>query len=192
MAIPKKVLNYLDKAKVKYEVVSHKVVYTAHDLAATLKEKMSNISKTLLVRVDKKYVLIILPSHYQLDLKAVKKLYKAKKAEIAKEGIIKKVFGVKPGTLTPFGALHKVDVVLDKAMLRADKTVVRAGSYTQSLRLKIKDLRELEDATVAVVGKLIKLRKTQKKKAKTAPKKKEGAKKKTTVKKKSKAKRKGA
>ena len=162
MAIPKKVLNYLDKAKAKYEVISHKTVYTAHDLAATLKEKMNNIAKTLLVKVDKKYILIVLPAHKRLDLVALKKYYKAKKAEIVKEGMMKKLFNIKPGTLTPFGALHKVDVLFDKTLARADKMVVRAGSYTDSLRVKIKDLMELEDVAVASVGKLIKLRKTQK------------------------------
>ncbi|MBU0648616.1 YbaK/EbsC family protein [Patescibacteria group bacterium] len=162
MAISKKVLNYLDKAKVKYDVISHKVVYTAHDLAATLKEKTNNIAKTLLVRVDKRYILIVLPAHRQLDLMALKKYYKAKKAEIVKEGMIKKLFNIKAGTLTPFGALHKVDVLFDKTLAKADKAVVRAGSYTDSLRVKIKDLIELEDAAVASVGKLIKLRKAQK------------------------------
>lgn len=153
----------------KYDVISHKTVYTAHDLAATLKEKINNIAKTLLVKVDKKYILIVLPAHYKLDLAAVKKFYKAKKAEIVKEGVMQKLFGVKPGTITPFGALHKVDVLLDKALLRADKAIVRAGSYTESLRVKIKDLQELEDATVASVGKLIKMRKAQKAKRKKAP-----------------------
>ncbi|MDD4994967.1 MAG: YbaK/EbsC family protein [Patescibacteria group bacterium] len=166
MAIPKKVTNYLDKAKIKYEVLAHKTVFTAYDLAATLKEKMKNIAKTLLVKVDKRYVLIVLPAHFKLDLAAVKKFYKAKTAEIAKEGVMKKLFGFEPGTLTPFGALHKIDVAIDKGIARADNAVVRAGSYTESLRMKIKDIKELEDAAVGAFGKLIEVRKAQKKKKK--------------------------
>jgi Ala-tRNA(Pro) deacylase len=167
MAIPKKITNYLDKAKVKYEKMEHRVVYTAHDLAATLKEKMQNIAKTLLIKVDKNYVLIVLPAHYKLDLQAVKKFYKAKKAEIVKEGAIKKYLGGKPGALTPFGALHKVDVAIDKALLKTDKAIVRAESYTESLRMKVKDLQELEDAAVGAFGKVIKVRQAQKKRTKT-------------------------
>jgi len=170
MAIPKKITNYLDKAKIKYDKLEHRVVYTAHDLAATLKEKMQNIAKTLLVKVDKRYVLIVLPAHYKLDMAAVKKFYKAKKAEIAKEGMIKKLLGGKPGALTPFGALHKVDVAIDKALMKTDKAIVRAESYTESLRMKIKDLQELEDAAVGAFGKVIKVRQQQKSQKKTAKK----------------------
>jgi Ala-tRNA(Pro) deacylase len=166
MAVPKKILNYLDKAKVKYEVLSHKTVFTAHDLAATLREKINKIAKTLLVKVDKKYILIVLPAHYKLDLNAVKRFYKAKEVQIAKEKIMQKLLKLKPGTLTPFGALNKIDVLMDKALMRVDKAIVRAGSYTDSLRIKIKDVKELEDASVAAVGKLIELRKSQKKKKK--------------------------
>ena len=35
MAIPKKLLKFLDENKVKYEVVEHRKVYTAHDSAKT-------------------------------------------------------------------------------------------------------------------------------------------------------------
>lgn len=52
MAVAKPLLSYLDKADIKYEIVPHKKVYTAYDLAQTLGEKLDGIAKTLLVRVE--------------------------------------------------------------------------------------------------------------------------------------------
>jgi Cys-tRNA(Pro)/Cys-tRNA(Cys) deacylase len=150
--IPKKISAYLAKHGVKYEHVPHKQVFTTFDLAQTLKEKMDKIAKTLLVKADKKYVLVILPAHYRLDLEKVKKVLKSKTAELAPEKVMQKVFKVKPGAMTPFAGLHKVEGYVDKALLKTKHAIVSAGSFTDSLRLKAKDLAKLENMTVATIG----------------------------------------
>lgn len=146
MSIPQKVKNYLDKNKVKYEVLAHKCVYTAYDLANTTKKKLSEIAKTLVVKADAKYILVVMPAHYRLDLGKLKKVLKAKKVEIAKENVMKKIFKVKPGAMTPFGALHKTEVVVDKALAKSKEALFSAGSFTDSLRMKVKDYINLEEA----------------------------------------------
>lgn len=150
--IPKKISAYLAKHKINYEHVPHKQVFTTFDLAQTLKEKMDKIAKTLLVKVDKKYVLVVLPAHYRLDLEKVKKLLKAKTAELAPEKVMQKVFKVKPGSMTPFAGIHKVEGYVDKALLKTKHAIVSAGSFTDSLRLKVKDMVKLENMTVATLG----------------------------------------
>ncbi|MEK9158946.1 MAG: YbaK/EbsC family protein [Patescibacteria group bacterium] len=150
--IPKKVINYLDSRGVKYEKVPHKQVFTTFDLANTLKEKMSKIAKTLLVKADKKYVLVVLPAHYRLDMAKLKKVLKAKAIELAPEKAMEKILKVKPGALTPFACLHKVEPYLDKALLKAEKAIFGAGSFTESLRMKVKDLYKLEKMTVAEIS----------------------------------------
>lgn len=153
MSIPKKVKNYLDKNKVKYEVLAHKCVYTAYDLANTTKKKLSEIAKTLVVKADAKYILVVVPAHYRLDLAKLKKVLNAKKVEIAKENVMKKVFKVKPGAMTPFGAFHKTEVVVDKALAKTKEALFSAGSFTDSLRMKVKDFVALEEAKLASFSK---------------------------------------
>ncbi|MEK7211360.1 MAG: YbaK/EbsC family protein [Patescibacteria group bacterium] len=155
MAIPAKVLRHLQKNKTPHQVVRHKKVYTAFDLARTLDEKFEKIAKTLLVRADKRYVVVTIPAHYRLDLGKLKKVLKAKAVEIAKEPMIKKVLNFRPGAIVPFGKLHKLETVFDAGLRKAKEVVVGAGSFTESLRMKVKDLEKLEDATVADIGKSI-------------------------------------
>jgi len=143
--IDKKILEYLKKNKVTFEVLDHKKVFTAYDLAQTLREDMKKIAKTLLVKADQAYVLVILPAHYRLDLAKLKKSLKAKKVEIPKEKVMIKVLKIK-GSLTPFGAMHKVETWADKSLLKTQKVIMNAGSFTQSLRLKVKDFLKLEEA----------------------------------------------
>jgi Ala-tRNA(Pro) deacylase len=144
MAIPAKVKNYLQKNKIKYEVLKHKTVFTAYDMAQTMKRKLSEIAKTLLVKVDKKYYIVVVPAHYNLDFK---------KVDIARESDMKNKFNTKPGAMTPFGTLHKVEVIADKALLKTKDAIFSAGSFTESLRMKVKDYLKAENAQTGNIGK---------------------------------------
>jgi len=188
MSVPKKVLNHLAKKKIKFEVVPHKKVFTAYDLAQTLGEKLENIAKTLLVKVElpnvekkgARYFVVAVPASYRIDLKAVQKYLKAIKAELANEKEMAKV-GMVPGAGTPFVSMYKdVGLLLDHSLARVTKGLVRAESLTDSLRVKIKDLIKAEQAAVAKVGSKAKMPKAQKPKP---AKKKKQAKKKKPVKK---------
>lgn len=152
MPIPAKVKNYLDKAKIKSETVEHKTVFTVYDLAQTLKIKMNEIVKTLLIKADTEYKLVLLPAHRRLNLDAVKKLLGVKKVTIAKESDMVKEMKVKPGALTPFGKLHKLGVVVDKGLLKTEKALFGAGSFTESLRMKVKDYLKVEQPTVGSIS----------------------------------------
>lgn len=147
MAIPKKLLNALAKHKVRYRVLPHKTVYTAYDLATTLGEDLKKVAKTLLVRADRRYVLVVLPASARLDLKALAKLLKAKAVSISPEAAIKR-FKVMPGTTPPFGSLLGVTVALENTLAKVGDIIVRAGSLTESLNMKAKDFVKMESPIV--------------------------------------------
>src|SRR3989339_551427 len=147
--ISKKVLAYLEKNGIKYDVIDHRKIFTAYDLAQTLKEDLKKIAKTLLVKADKNYILVVLPAHYKLDLVKLKRALKSKKVSIPNEKMLIKVLKVKMGGLTPFGALHKIQTVVDKSLMNAKEVITNAGSFTQSLKLKAKDFVDLEKAMLA-------------------------------------------
>jgi len=164
MAAPKSLINYLDKGGIKYQVVSHKKVYTAYDLAQTLGEKLDKIAKTVLVKlelpkVDKKgkYYVLVLPASYKVNLKKLKKELKARKASIVSERELKKL-KVKPGAVTPFGAYHKIGTLVDKTLLKTKDALVSAGSHTDALRIKVKDLHTKEGAVIGNFGEKTKLK----------------------------------
>lgn len=148
MSIPKKLLNHLEKAKAKFDILEHRTVYTAYDLAKTTKSKLQEIAKTVLVKADKKYFLVVVPSHYQLDFTKLKKILKVKKVSMVKENEMKKKFKVKPGAITPFGTIHKVEVIVDKTLLKLKDVILGGGSFTESIRMKIKDFMKVEDENI--------------------------------------------
>jgi prolyl-tRNA editing enzyme YbaK/EbsC (Cys-tRNA(Pro) deacylase) len=160
MSASKKITAHLGKQKIAFEVVKHRKVFTAYDLAQTAGEKLENVAKTLLVKVelpslkkkDERYYTIVVPASYYIDLGKLKKALKAKKIELVLEKGMKKL-GIEPGALTPFGSLRGFGVVVDKALLKSQKALVGAESFTEHLRMKVKDIVKAENPIVAAFGK---------------------------------------
>ena len=152
MAIPAKVKSYLDKSGIDYEEIAHKTVFTAYDAAQTLKKKLNEVAKNLLIEADKIHVLVILPADKKVDLGKLKKALGAKKVSIPKEQVMVKVLKIKPGSLSSFGKLHKLEVLVDKAMLGTKKVLFSTGSFTDSVLMKAKDFIKMEEAKLANVA----------------------------------------
>jgi prolyl-tRNA editing enzyme YbaK/EbsC (Cys-tRNA(Pro) deacylase) len=166
MAVSKKFLAHMTKRKLKFEVVPHKKVFTAYDLAQTLGEKLENIAKTLLVKVElpkiekqgTKFYVVAVPASYRVNLKAVQKYLKALKTELATEVHMKKL-GMTPGAGTPIVSMYKdVGLLIDHQLANTQKALIGAESFTDSLRVKMKDLIKSEGAHVAKIGEKGKLK----------------------------------
>ncbi len=198
MAIPAKTKKYLEKRLAKYEPLAHRTVYTAYDTAQTLRRELKDIAKSLVVAADKAYIIVVVPAHMKIDLKKLKSALKAKKVSIPDEKVLVKIFKTK-ASVTAFGGLHKIEVLADKSLLKTKDAIFSAGNFTDSIRMKVKDFLEMEQARLAaftksggykkpkVVKAKPKKKTTKKKVAKRPAKKivkKSTAKKKTTAKKK--------
>lgn len=158
MPIPKKLLKLLDKNKIKHQILKHKKIFTAYDAAQTLKEDLSKVVKSLLVKADRNYYVVSLPANMNLDFKKLTKTIKAKKVSIPKEKDMIKVCKVKPGAMGAFGSLYKLPVLVDKGLLKAKDVVVSTGDFMESLRLKAKDYADLESAVLGNFGEVRKVK----------------------------------
>lgn len=137
MVIPQKVVKYLDRAKVKYEPVKHKKVYTAYDKAATLRVPLKIVGKTLVVKLDRNLALFLIPANKNLDKKKLK-------AKFVSERVIKnKLKGVKVGAIPPFGSLWKLPTFIDRGLMKNPKIIVNAGDYNWSLKISPASLKKL-------------------------------------------------
>lgn len=150
MAIPQKVIKFLDRAKVRYEPVKHRTVYTAYDKAATSRVPPKIVGKTLVLSLAKQLALVLIPANKNLDKNKLKKAAKAKKVDFVSERIIKnKLKGVKVGAIPPFGSLWKLQTFVDRTLLKAPKIIVNAGDYNWSIKISGASLKKLVPDLVA-------------------------------------------
>jgi prolyl-tRNA editing enzyme YbaK/EbsC (Cys-tRNA(Pro) deacylase) len=146
--------------EIKCEVVEHKIVYTAHDKAATLHIKPEIVGKTMAIVFDgKNYALGLIPGNKNLDKKKVlvafnnlqkkagKKGYK--KIDFAKEIWMKKTFkGVDVGATPPFGLLYNLPFFIDNSLAKQTKIIINAGKYNLSLKISPTNLMKLNPKAI--------------------------------------------
>ncbi len=177
--IPAKLLTYLDKAGINHEILEHKTVYTAFDAASTMKRKINEIAKSLLVKADKDYYVVVLPADNNLNLNKIGKIIKketgkeVKSVKIPGEKIMQTVFKIKAGTMSAFGKIYKLPVIVDANLAKVKKAVFSSGSYNHSIEISTKDFIKTEEAMLGSFGvkKKIKVQKPAVKKKKTQTKK---------------------
>ncbi len=170
----KKLLQKLEEWGIDYEVLKHKTVYTAHDVAATLRKRLNEIAKTLIIQADKDFYLVSLPADKNVDFKKLKVAIKkaggsVKSLSIPNEKVIMKKLGIKPGSVSAFSKFHKLPHIIDKDIKKVKKIVVSGGDVAESIALKLSDWLKVEAAMLEVIGQ--KKVKGQKSKVKAASKK---------------------
>lgn len=164
----------LDDWGVDYEVLKHKTVYTAYDVAATLKKKLNEIAKTLIIQADKNFYFVAIPADKNLDFAKLKKAIKkaggtVKNISIPTEKQLLSKLNIKPGKITGFGSIHKLSSVIDKDLSKGKKVVFSAGDVTESILMAVKDYLKVEEPRVEIIGqkkKFKKLKNVRTKKAK--------------------------
>jgi len=176
--IPAKLLKYLEKAWVRHDILEHRTVYTAIDAANTMKKKVDEIVKSLLVKADKDYFLVLLPASHNVDFDKLKNAIgklQSKEIKIVKipgEKIVENALKIKAETLTAFGRVHNLAVIMDKNLAKLKKAVFSAGSTNHSIEMAVKDFIKMESADLATFSK----KKIIKKQATIKPKRKRGVK----------------
>jgi len=159
MPISQKLVNFLKKNKIKYEIIKHRQVFTAHDKAATLKVKPNLIGKTLILKIDNELALVLIPANKILDKNKFKKLINnfrkkqkknlVKKIDFVSEKVMKNQFkGVKIGVIPPFGNLWKVATLIDRSILQNPKIIVNGGDYNFSIKIPSSLLKKITPETM--------------------------------------------
>lgn len=123
---PDTLLTYLDGLGIAHKTMTHPPVFTVEQ-AKTLRGEIAGAhTKNLFLR-DKKnalYLVVALESS-QVDLKGLHRVLGANgRFSFGSSDLLREVWGVEPGSVTPFGAVNdtegRVTVVLDAAMMEHD------------------------------------------------------------------------
>ncbi len=158
--LAKTIKNFLEKNKIKYELLEHRTVFTAFDKAATLKVKPAIIGKTVVLSLDSKdHTLGLIPANKNVDKQKVltafnklrqktkEKLYK--KIDFSKEQWMKaNINGAKLGATPPLGMLYKLPFFIDNSLAKQSKIIVNGGEYELSLKLSPASLVKLDPNTL--------------------------------------------
>ena len=126
-ATPDDLFAFLDRLEVPCETVEHPPLHTVQDSQAQRGDIPGGHSKNLFVK-DKKGRLFLLtvPEEASVDLKRVhEKIGASGRVSFGSADQLEEVWGVRPGAVTPFGAINDTDgrvtVALDAGLMAHDR-----------------------------------------------------------------------
>jgi Ala-tRNA(Pro) deacylase len=140
---------FLDSFEIPYIVISHSVGYTAQGIAALAHISGKELAKTVIVKLDGKMVMAVLPASYHVDLERLKIAAKASSAELASEREFRSRFAdCETGAMPPFGNLYGMAVYLDEHLTKDEEIVFNAGTHRELVRMAWTDYQKLVEPKI--------------------------------------------
>jgi Ala-tRNA(Pro) deacylase len=145
-----KLKEFLDANRVKYVTIHHSVAYTAQEVAAAAHVRGKEMAKTVVVRLDGKLAMAVVPAAQKVDVRRLKETAGATAAEIAAEQDFRTSFPeCDLGAMPPFGNLYGVPVYVDARLAEDEEIAFNACSHTEVMRLSFKDFERLVHPKIA-------------------------------------------
>lgn len=140
----KKLKAYLDDNGVRYVTIIHSPAYTAQEIAASAHIPGQELAKTVMVKVDGKMAMAVLPASFRVDFPTLKALTGSHDVALASEEEFKGMFPeCEAGAMPPFGNLWGMDVFVADRLAEDEEIVFNAGSHIELMRLPYRDFLRL-------------------------------------------------
>ena len=139
-----KLKEFLDGHNVEYITISHSPAYTAQRIAELTHIPGKELAKTVIVKLDGKFAMAVLPASHRVDLDYLKRGVNADNVEIASEAEFKDLFpDCEVGAMPPFGNLYDMDVYVAEKLTDDEEIAFNSGSHTELVKLSYKDFENL-------------------------------------------------
>jgi Cys-tRNA(Pro)/Cys-tRNA(Cys) deacylase len=121
--------------------------------AAALGESPERVLKTLMARVDRKPVCVIVPSDREVSMKKLATAFAGKSAEMMAPADAERMSGYKVGGISPFGQMRKVPTAMEVQALSHERVYINGGQRGLQVRVDPNAAaRVLEAITVPLVA----------------------------------------
>ena len=139
----------LDDRGVKYVTVRHSPAYTAQEVAASAHISGYEIAKTVIVKIDGRIAMAVIPAPLHVDLRQLKEMIGADDLTLASEAEFRMLFPeCEAGAMPPFGPLYGMDTYVAARLADDEYIAFNAGTHTELIRMRYRDFERLADPKV--------------------------------------------
>jgi Ala-tRNA(Pro) deacylase len=140
----KKLEEFLDNANIKYVTIAHSRAYTAQEVAASAHIPGREMAKTVMVKIDGRMAMAVLPASYKVDFDLLREAAGASRVELASEQEFKDLFPeCEMGAMPPFGNLYGMEVYVADTLAKDEEIAFNAGTHTELIKMSYRDFESL-------------------------------------------------
>jgi Ala-tRNA(Pro) deacylase len=145
MAIPTRLAQFLETRQLPYRTETHREAVTAQQAAQAAHVPGRAFAKSVILFVDGKLWMAVLPSTERVDMDRVRNCLAAKKIRMATEAEFSTVFtDCDLGAMPIFGSLYGVPVIVSSELQQYEEIVFTAGTHRDIVRIRTQDYLEAE------------------------------------------------
>ena len=116
---------------------------TALEAASSLNCEVGAIVKSLLFRTESNFTLCLISGEKNASLNKIKKTLRIKDDSMASAENVKNITGFSIGGVSPIGHLNKIDILIDKSLMRFDILYAAAGHPNCVFKTNFEDLKKI-------------------------------------------------
>jgi Ala-tRNA(Pro) deacylase len=145
-----KLLDFLKEREVSFEMIVHPQAYTAQEIADRAHISGKQFAKTVMVAIDGKMAMAVLPAAKRLNLTLLKQVAEAEEVTLAAEKDFTDMFpDCDLGAMPPFGNLYGLDVYVAGSLGDAQEIAFNAGTHTELIKMSYQDFEQIVQPKIA-------------------------------------------
>jgi len=139
-----KLKEYLDDNNVPYVTITHSQAFTAQQVAASAHIKGKEMAKTVIIKINDKLAMAVLPATYHVDFHLLKEVTGNEDVVLAHESEFKEIFeDCELGAMPPFGNLYNMEVYVAQSLTGDVEIAFNAGTHSELIRMNYSDFERL-------------------------------------------------
>ncbi|OGU65136.1 MAG: deacylase [Ignavibacteria bacterium RBG_16_36_9] len=140
----KKLKSFLDENKIKYVSIQHSSAYTAQEIAAIAHIPGKDLAKTVIIKIDGKMAMAVLPASYKVSFDNLKDTLGVKEVRLAYEQeFMDKFPDCEVGAMPPFGNIYGMDVFVAETLAEDEEIAFNACNHTELIKMSFSDFERL-------------------------------------------------
>jgi Ala-tRNA(Pro) deacylase len=150
MPILRKLRDYLDTHRTKYQVLTHSTAYTAQEVAEAQHIPGRQVAKVVMVKKENGTpVMLVLPASHRVNFTWLQEVLHSP-VTLEQEREFRDLFpDCETGAEPPFGNLFDLETLVDTALTKDEEIVFNAGSHWQTVRMRYDDYARLVHPRIA-------------------------------------------
>ncbi len=140
----KKLKAFLDENQTRYVSIRHSSAFTAQEVASKTHISGKEVAKTVMIKLDNKMVMTVLPASYKIDFDLLRELFVTRHVSLASEEEFKYLFpDCEVGAMPPFGNLYDMEVYVAQSLSEDELISFNAGTHTELIQMSYADFIRL-------------------------------------------------
>lgn len=134
----------LDARNISFRSYNHSPTYTAQETAEVLHVSGYEVAKSVLLKVDDRFVISVLPACQQVNLESFRQKTGAETVQLATETELHAIAPMcDKGCIPPIGNLFGLPVYVSTSLAEDEVISFSGGTHTEDIRMSFRDFEWL-------------------------------------------------